>query len=264
MSKLNDLLDTHGPAAVSENPRAVIGNNRAPTPFEIIEAEILLLFQQASDYLDGDALANQAQADDVGNLLDMLRKAEKKAEAERVKEKTPFDEKIDEIQQRYNSLIGNTKSVKGKTILAKDACTKTLAPWLQKLQDEIDAKAAAARIEADRLAQVAREALRASDITNLAQRAAAEELVADAKIAERVAVKAEKVTAHAGGSDGRAIGLRTTYTCNVDDPLAFGKWLWIYRRTEYLAFFNEIAKRVVDSGLRDLPGVTATPDRRAV
>ena len=52
-----------------------------------------------------------------------------------MKENEPFDLKA-EVQARYAPLIGNTKAVKGKTVLAADACKAALAPWLMAVEAE--------------------------------------------------------------------------------------------------------------------------------
>lgn len=265
MTNLTDLVEQHGPAIVAENPRAVIGDNKPPlTPFEIVRDEILLLYQQAVDYLDGEPIATKGQADDIGNLQGLIRKAETKADEARIAENKPFDDGKDEVQARYNVLISKSKSVKGKTVLAKEACAKALEPWLIKLQAEIDAKAAAARKEADEKTRLAQQAMRASDATNLAERAAAEELLVNAKKAEQVANKAEKVTALAGGSGGRSIGLRTIWSVTVTDYLVFGSWAWRNRKSVYTVFLDGLAKQLVDDGARELAGCSITSDQKAV
>lgn len=46
------------------------------------------------------------------------------------------------------------------------------------------------------------------------------------------------------------------------DPRA--KWAWACRRSEFVKFFNDLAKQLVDGGLRDLPGCTTKPEQKAV
>src|SRR5260221_116793 len=122
------------------------------------------LYGEASMWLDGATVDSQQLADGIANLLAELRKARKLAEDNRKVEKKPHDDAAAEVQSRYKPLLD-------KADLAAEACKKAVAPWLQKKADEIEAKAKAAREEADRQRQAAEAAIRASDAANLAERA---------------------------------------------------------------------------------------------
>ena len=68
------------------------GHNLPPkTPFEAAGERIETLHVEANNWLDGDAIANQGQADTVAELLDDARKARKEADAARKVENKPFD-----------------------------------------------------------------------------------------------------------------------------------------------------------------------------
>lgn len=248
-------------SALAENPRAVVGDNRPPmTPYEVAEKAVNDIYLETTLWLDGHTIDSKELADGVGNLLAEIRKAEKIAENARIAEKAPHDEAIKEIQSRYNLLIGETKTVKGKTVLAAEACKTALKPWLEAEAARIAEEARLKREEADRQLAEAQAALQASDAANLAERAAAEELLGAAKKAETVANKAERVTATAGGGFGRAIGLRTVHEVTISDPVEAARFVWSEAREEMLEFLRAWAERQVRLGRRGLPGfaITAT------
>lgn len=246
-------------------PAPRIGHNNPPlTPYEVVERKINDLYGESKLWLDGATVDSQQLADGLANLMAMLRQAATEADEARIAEKKPLDEKIKEIQDRYNALTGDTKSVKGKTTLAIAACRKALQPWLDKLDAEIREKARLAREEADRQTRAAQEAIRAAEATNLAEREAAEQLIRDAKKAETIANKAEKQTATAGGAFGRSASLRTSWVARVDDPIAFGRYAWVNHRDEYETFLQGLADRLVRLGKREITGVNISEIREAV
>ncbi|MFP5513281.1 MAG: hypothetical protein ACLGJC_09395 [Alphaproteobacteria bacterium] len=248
-------------------PIAGIGHNGAPepTPFERVRDKIDKLFDEAKLYLDGEPVASQGVADDIANLLNMIRSAENEADDERKKEAKPHDDAKAEIQARYNALIGNTKTVKGKTVLASEACKKALAPWLQKVEAEKAAAAEAARREADEKRRVAEEAIRSRDAANLEQTAAAEALLKDAKKADAAAKKAEKDGAKAGSSTfGRAISTRTVWNTSMTNSVEALKHYRATKPEELKAFLLSLAEADVRSGARSIPGFSITPETKVV
>lgn len=235
-----------------------IGHNNPPveiepTPFEMSEVEIGDLYAEAKNWLDGEPVSSQMQADGLSKLIDDLRKAAKLADERRVDENRPFDEGKAEVQARYAPLIADTKSVKGKAVIAIDMAKKALAPWIQKLEDEKRAAAEAARKIADEKARIAQEALRASQVDDLAKREAAEALLREAQRAEAKAVFAEGDKAHAKGGT-RAMGLRSVWRAEMIDGRAAAGHYWQTRRAEVDAFFQGLADADVREGKRQIPG----------
>jgi hypothetical protein len=251
--------------AVAEAIPGIGHNAPPPTPFEAIEAKINDLYEEAKEWLDGVPVMTQGQADSLNLLMDMIRKAEKEADELRKEEARPHDEAKAEIQARYNVLIGNTKSVKGKTVLALDAAKKALTPWLEE-QDRIKREAERkAREEAEAAQRAAQEAFRKAQADDLAAREAAEALAKQAKDAEIAARVAAKDTAKAKGGTGRATTLRSFYRAEVTDAREFARHLWAYYRADMDEFLATMAKRLVDMNHdRAIPGVTIHEERRAV
>lgn len=247
--------------AVATNPRAVIGGNKPP--FELSKEAIEDLYGEARNWLDGDPIASQEQADMVQKLLRDIQAAEKEADERRKKEQEPFKTEIDTIQARYNELIGNNKSVKGLTVKAIEACKAALAPWLKKVDEENQRKAEEARKEAAEKQRLAMEAMQARDGTNLEENEKAEALVREAKEAEAAARKAGNAKASAKGS-GRAVTLRDYYEPEITSETEFARWLWTAHRAEMTAFLNTMAVKMIASGVLKMPGVTVHHDRRPV
>lgn len=243
----------------------LIGHNNPPveiepTPFEMSEVEIGDLYVEAKNWLDGEPVTSQAQADGLSKLIDDLRKAAKLADERRIEENRPFDEGKAAVQARYAPLIADTKSVKGKAVLAIEMAKKALAPWLQKLEAEKQAAAAKARAEADEKLRIAQEALRASQVADLEKREAAEALIRDAEKAEAAATKAEGAKAHATGGS-RAMGLRSVWRAEMVDGREAARFYWATKRPEVDAFFQGLADADVRAGKRDIPGFNIIEDR---
>lgn len=237
---------------------AGIGHNQPPepTPYERVERRITDLYDEASLWLDGATVETQEHADGIGNLLTMIRAAEKEADEARKVEKAPHDAAAKAVQERYKPLLSKAQQ-------AAAACKKALAPYLAKLEAE---KAAAARkaheeAEAKRLAAV--EAIRAADATNLAERAAAEALLKDAKRAEAAANAASRDTATAGNT-GRAVSLRTVRQARIRSLTEATRHYYTSTPDEFRDFVQSLADRDVRNGVRDIPGVEIEETKVAV
>jgi hypothetical protein len=223
---------------------ATIGHNRSP--FDAIKAEIEDLFDEAKNFCDGGAIDSPELAAAITELHDKIHAAGQRADDLRIEEKRPLDEQVAAIQTRYHSLIGNTKGGKGKVVLGKDACQSLLTPWRVKV-------ASAARAEADRIAaeaaeatRLATEAIRAS-AGNLAEREAAEELLADAK-------KLEKTAARSWKAATTGTGLRTTWRADlVDIDLALDHY-WKTHQSSFEDLVRELAATDVRADKRGVPG----------
>jgi hypothetical protein len=226
-----------------DNPVAVAGHNAPPepTPFEAAHQRIADLYQQAADYLDGEPIATQGQADDVSTLMRMLGEEIALADKLRIAEKKPFDDGAAEVQARWNTLIGETKKVTGSAVRAMDVCKQALAPWLRKLAAEQEAAAKAAREEADRQRAEAEAAIRSADAANLAAREAAEAKIREADAAD----------------------LRTYHDAVVVDGTAMHRWCVQNDREAMTAHLAARAQTLTDAGIRNIPGVEVR-ERREV
>lgn len=242
-------------SALAENPRAVIGNNGGPelTAFDAVKINITDLYDEAKLWLDGTRVETQEQADALNTLKARIKDAIKAAETQRVIEGAPHKQAIDEIQARYNELIGNNKSVTGIALKAEEACNKALKPYLLELDRQQQETARIAREEAERKQREAMEAMRQRDAANLQEREDAERLVMEAKQADAAANQAEKARAHAKG-EGRATGLRTVHRAQMVDRQLAAKWVWLDRNEELMTWIQDQADKAVRGGVRSIAG----------
>ena len=109
---------------------ATIGHNNPPelTAYEAHVANIDDLFEEAKLWFDGSVVQTQQEADAVNTLITRTRAAENAADDDRKKEVAPFDKGKQEVQDRYNTLIGNTKKITGKTVRIINAAKTSLEP----------------------------------------------------------------------------------------------------------------------------------------
>lgn len=258
MSALAELAHDAEVAAGMGHNNPPEATQLAPSPFDAVKVNMDDYLTEARNWADGKAVENQAQADEISRLIEDLRLSADAADKVRIAEKKPLDDKIEEIQGRYNPYIAGIKAkVKdpGKVAVAIDALKATLKVYL-------DAEAAkqAAAAEAARLAQVAAEeaaaaAIRAVDPTNLEAREDAEQLVTAARVAASAtrAVEAAKPMAR-GGS--RGLGLKKTYTAQVDDPKKLLLHYWATNRDAMVAHLTTMAQADIDRSVHTIPGVT--------
>lgn len=242
------------------NAIASVGHNNPPSPFDEIKARIEDLYVEAKQWLDGEPVTTQDQANALNTLETRIREAAKEAEALRKSEVKPFDDAKAEIQERFNTLIGETKTVTGKTVMAIAAIKGALKPYLLEL-DRIQREAAAkARAEAEKAEQAALVAMQTRSADNLAEREEAERLLAEAKALDAAASKAEDAKAHAKG-EGRATGLRSVWKAQIDVPSKAAAWTWSVHREELMAFVQSLADRDVRAGVRAIPGFTIIEEK---
>jgi type IV secretory pathway VirB10-like protein len=243
--------------AASAELIAGMGHNQPPeSPFEAIKVHIEDLYLEARNWLDGEPITTQAQADEVGRLLDLIREAEKAAEEARKTENKPFDEGKAAVQAKYAPLTADTKAVRGKTVLAAEACKAALAPWRQE-QERIKREAAEkARAEAEAAAQAARDAAASAAANDLDAREAAETAMRQAEQAQKVAARADKAAS-------TGTGLRSYWSPTLTDGVVAARHYWTVNREGMEAALLELAKADVHTGKRTIPGFDVTEERRA-
>lgn len=261
---MGKLADKHAERVDAADQPPPAGHNQPPedTPWEAIRAHLDDTLMEARNWADGSKVETQAQADEINRLIDDLRAGEAAAEAQRVKEKAPFDEKIAEIQDRFNVYIAPLKNKKpGKIPQAISALKAALTPFLQAQEDAKRAAAEAARKEAEAKAAAAAEAVRQAQASDLTARESAEDLLAEAEAAQAAAKRAERDKAQAHGGV-RATGLRSFWTVQVADSRTA---LLHYINTNRQAFdrlVEDLARADVAAGKRQIPGCEVTEERR--
>ncbi len=249
------------------NPRVAIGDNHPPeevtesvTPtWATVKIHMDDLLTEATNWADGVAIVNQAQADKVGTLRQLLQDAATLADTARVAEKKPLDEQIEKIQSRYNEYIAPMKNkVPGKVPKSVTALGNLLTAWLVKVAAEKKAREDKAQAIADAAAAAAIEARQAIDTTtDLAVIEEAEALLDLADNAARALrnVSAEKVQAK---GEFRAIGLRSTWEAVVTDKKAAILHYMKEQPEEFVALVQRLADKAAknEATRRPIPGVT--------
>lgn len=229
--------------------------NAPVDPAVLFAEEIDDLLLEARNYLDGEPITNEQQAEAVSSLLNRLRRVSKDADEARKVEKKPHDDAGKAVQAKWTPIIA-------KADLAASTAKQALAPYLQAIEDKQRAEAEAARLEADRMAAIAADAYRTS-FGNLEAQEDAERLLKAASAAAKDATRAGKQKAHATGGE-RAVGLRSVWTPALTDSCAA---LRHYRERQPEAlkqWLVEQAERDVHAGARSIPGFEVTEARRAV
>ena len=219
--------------------------NAPAEPAILFAEEVDDLLQETRHFLDGEPIANDAQAEAVSSLLNRLRRVSKDADAARSTEKKPHDDAGKAVQARWKPILDKCE-LAAKT--AKDA----LAPWLRQIENRQRTEADAARVEADRMRQIAAEA-HASASGDLTAREDAERLLKAASAAQSQADRAGKAKAHATGGE-RAIGLVDVFTPDLVDPLLAIRHYWAGCRADIEQCLIELARQDVRAGVRVIPG----------
>lgn len=231
----------------------MIGHNRPPDGFAICKKRITDLYEEARQWLDGEPITDQEQADALNTLASHIRDAAKEAEENRKIEAKPFDDGKADVQARY-------KPLKTMADNALDSVKAALVPYLMELDRKQREIAENARKEAEQKRIEAELAFAVRDASNLEQREQAEKLLADAKSAEAAAARSEKAKAHAKG-DGRATGLRTHWAVTVENETAAMQWAWMAYRSEMLAACLDLAKAEVRRGKRSIEGFSIIEEK---
>lgn len=173
--------------------------------------------------------------------------------------KRPFDDKIAEIQNRYNEYIAPMKNkVPGKVSKSVTALGNLLSVWLIKVANEKRAREDAARKIADDAAAAAIEARKALNTsTDLAASDEAEVLLDFAEDAARVLRSVENEKVQAKG-EFRAIGLRSSWEAVITN----NKDAILHYMREQPEMFVQLAQSLADKDARNeatrraIPGVT--------
>jgi hypothetical protein len=232
------------------------------TPFDLIADDADDLLTEARAWADGEAIATQAQADEVSRLIEGLRLNAKAADDARKEENRPHDDAKAAVQAKYAPLWADPKTkTPGKVFKAIDALKAALAPYLRKLDDEKREAERKAREEAEAKAREAAEAMRAANAADLGAREEAEAKVAEAEAAARAVKAAEADKAHAVGGT-RAMGLRTKWTATLTDQHAAAAHFWRTNPEAFLPLLQRLADDQVRAGKRGgIPGVTIVEER---
>lgn len=233
---------------------SVLLSNRPPEPAALFREEVEDLLLEARNYLDGEPIANEGQANAVSSLLSRLRRVARDADDARKAEKKPHDDAAKAVQAKWKPIID-------KADLAATTAKEALAPWLRRLEEQQRAEAEAARLEAERLAREAAEA-HAAAAGNFEARDEAEQLLDAAAEARKHAEAADRQKAHVKGG-GRAHGLVSVYTPELTDSAEALKHYRERQPDALKEWLLEQARADVRCGIRSIPGFAIKHERVA-
>lgn len=233
---------------------ATLLSNRAAEPAVLFAEEVADILIEARNFLDGEPIANEQQADAVSSLLNRLRRVSKDADKARKAEVKPFNDGKAVVQAKWTPLIAEAD-------LAASTAKQALAPWLRQVEEKQRADADIAHWEAERMAAIAAEAHQKA-AGNLEATEDAERLLKAADAAQKDAARADKAKAHATGGE-RAIGLVDVFTPVLTDSCAALRHYREQQPDALKEWLLDQARRDVRSGVRTIPGFDINHERVA-
>lgn len=202
------------------------------------------LFALLSDTLAGGTVTNDEQDAAIDAILDDFRKASKDADKARADEKKPHDDAGKAVQAKWKPII--EKADRGAS-----ECKAALTPYRTEKQRIKDEAARKAREEAEAQAKAAQEALREAD--DLEAKYAAEQQL---DLAQKLGAQAKRI-------DRAPTGLRSYWLHRIINRRELLLHV-VERYPEDLAdMLNEFVRQKVAAGIREMPGVSITEEKRA-
>lgn len=256
-------------AETAENPRAVIGANGPPDPFDAHKTHIEDLYLEAGNWCDGAEIENEAQAAEVDRLIEDFKAAIAAAEKSRDEEIEPLSKKVTAVREKYYPLLADMKTKPlGTAIRAKNALLAVKSAWGRKVEAE---RAAELKRQQEAAAKAAAEAAKAAReaVGDLQASEQAEALVHDAQVAARGVAVAAKAVKERGMRDNWVVKGFAEAVEGEDGQIMKGSAACLrhYLRTRpemILEALLEIARVEVRNGARTIPGVIVENERRAV
>lgn len=218
------------------------GHNGPPKD-ETVQQQIDDLYDEARHWADGEPITSQEMHDKIEELYNGLHEAGKEADELRKEEKAPHDNKVKEVQDKWNPYV---QPKKGKVDLGKSALGVLLAAWRDKVRKEKQKEADEAAAEAARLEAEAQAAIRAS-AGDLAGREEAEAKLKDSKQAAKSAKMATKAAT-------TGTGLRTVWEAEMTNKAKALDWAFERDEAAFLDLVQSMANAAVRSGVREIPG----------
>ncbi len=197
-----------------------LGHNNPPSEYEMIAEAVNDLVDEAKGWADGEDVKNDAQANGVSDLINLLRK-----------QKTAVT-KWHKVEKEPHLIAGKAVDEKKNTVakkidLATETLKKCLAPYLEEKERQRIAEIERQRKEADEAERKAREAIEAARKENdLEANEQRERAIDEAKKAQAQVNKKVKEKANAKSSFGRALTTREDFEVDlmsVDDAFEYFK-----------------------------------------
>lgn len=204
-----------------------IGHNNPPDPIDAITAAYEAEREEATNWLDGSPVENEAQM----NAVDALRKAMRQWRLDLEKGQKDATAPLRAVYQaeldRWKPTIEDAKRIEGCLVATVDAFKKRLAEEKRAAERAAWEAAEKARREAEAKAAAAA----ATDLE--AQR--------EAEVARQAAIDAEKAAQAARKNQVK--GMRTVTKYEITDHKAFLHWIAKNDRDAITAFLDEYARK---------------------
>lgn len=197
-----------------EAAKAEAAKKAEPPPYDVIahatlEENVMAFCDACGAWRDLKEITTKEQSERLTDFVTGARGLAKKVEEQRKADKKVHDDRAKAVQAAYVTLAEKLKK-------SAEIVTNMQAAWLQKENERIAAEQAAARAEAEAKLEEARRRAAAAEARNdvSGEVDAAEELKAAEK---EVKATAKAKTAKAGSATGagRAMSLRTVYSCEI-------------------------------------------------
>src|SRR5215472_4720986 len=134
------------PMQPTQPAHPMMGHNKPPADVpthEQLKEQIDTVAGEAKQFLEGEAITEQYQADLIANCADRLQELHKAATKLRDAEKEPYDTAVKAIVHRWSPLLLAAEAYKNLKY-------KLITPWTQKQQRILNEKAAETGREAER------------------------------------------------------------------------------------------------------------------
>lgn len=222
------IEENEGMIAVADAvSRGEIGHNNPPDPIDEICASYEAPREEAANWLDGEAVENEAQMLAVDGLRKAMREWRLELEKGQKSATAPLHDAYKAELARWKPTIEDAKRIEGCLVAAVDG-------FKRKLAEEKRAAERAAWEAAEKAKREAEEKARAAAASDLdAQR--------EAEAAKQAAIDAEKA-AQAAKKDN-VKGLRTVTKYEITDYRAFLHWIAKNDKDAITAFMDEYARK---------------------
>lgn len=209
------------------NPRAVIGGNSPPDPIDTLKATYADTIEEATNWLDGTPVTNEAQMKAVDALRAEMRRWRLGLEQGQKDATKPLYEVYKTELDRWKSTIEDAKRIEAGLVAVTDG-------YKRKLAAEKEAARKQAEAEAWEKTRGAQEAARLADAGNIEATRAAAQAMADAEAAQAAAALAGKDTVK---------GLRTVTRYEITDLRALLHYIAKNHREDLTAAIEEWARK---------------------
>ena len=202
------------------------GHNGPPDPIDEATAPYAAAIGEAENWLDGQAVTDEAQMKAVDDILKQIRSCGTDLKAAQTSATAPLNDAWKAEIARWKPTVADVERIKkGLAALVSD--------FKVKLAAEKEAERRAAWEAADRARREAEEAVAKANPANIEEARAAEGAIIEAKKAEIAAHTAQKDTVK---------GLRTFTVAEVQDYAACINWIRVNDRAALMAFCDEYAR----------------------